>query len=279
MSDEKKETPWADLLGKAGKIAQDFAAEVQKNAKSIQESDVFAKAKEMAEGAKDKVLEAAEKTSEKAQKMSATAKRLVAMLNTAATDCQDRDKFVQNLTTSILPDVVAQFDSKAQALGIGYLAEAGAGVAGVTGIEVLYVRPAPGERAMLKVARMEGKSVRLAVGASSNAYACCLYGEPLILKSATKRRGADVEVLIASIGFFSVTSAMAAPDQRAGGWLAGLGAGLNIGIPILSDLTGFEIEEQIIEKITLTDDEVTAIEEAIKDAPDRSTRRKIAKAI
>jgi hypothetical protein len=279
MSDEKKETPWADLLDKAGKIAQDFAAEVQKNAKSIQESDVFAKAKEMAEGAKDKVIEAAERTSEKAQKMSATAKKLVAMLNTAATDCQARDKFVENITKEILPDVAAQLDAKAQALGIGYLAEAGAGVAGVTGIEVLYVRPAPGERAMLKVARMEGKSARLAVGASSNAYACCLYGEPVVLKSATKRRGADVEVLVASIGFFSVTSAMAAPDQRAGGWLAGVGAGLNIGIPILSDLTAFEIEEQIIEKITLSDAEVAAIEDAIKDAPDRSTRRKIAKAI
>jgi hypothetical protein len=279
MSDEKKDNPWNDLLGKAGKLAQDLANEVQKNAKSLQESDVFAKAKEMAESAKDKVIEAAEKTSEKAKQMSATAKKLVTALNTAATDCQNRDAFVNNFTTAIFPDVAAQFDAKAQAFGVGYLAEAGAGVAGVTGVEVLYVRPAAGERAMLKVARIEGKSARLAVGASSNAYACCLYGEPVILKSATKRRGADVEVLIASIGFFRVTSAMAAPDQRAGGWLAGIGAGLNIGIPILSDLTAFEVEEQIIEKITLTDAEVDALENAIKDAPDRSTRRRIAKAL
>ena len=289
MSDEKKDTQWADLLGKAGQIAQDLAAEVQKNAKTIgemakesakqiQESDAFAKAKEVAESARDKVLEAAEKTSEKAQKMSATAKRLVGALNTAATDCQQRDAFVASIT-ALLPDVAPQLDQKAQALGFGYLAEAGAGVAGVTGVEVLYVRPADGERPLLKVARMEGKSARLAVGASSNAYATCLYGDAVVLKSATKRRGADVEVLVASLGFFSVSSAMAAPNQRAGGWLAGLGAGLNIGIPILSDLTAFEIEEQIIEKITLTDEEVKAIEEAIKDAPDRSTRRKIAKAL
>jgi hypothetical protein len=286
MTDEKK---WADLLGKAGKIAQDIAAEVQKNAKSIgemakesaktiQESDAYAKAKEAAESARDKVLEAAESASEKAQKMSATAKRLVGALDSAETDCQDRDAFVASVT-ALLPDVAPQLDAKAPALGFGYLAEVGAGVAGVTGVEILYVRPADGERAMLKVARMEGKSARLAVGASSNAYAVCLYGEPVILKSATKRRGADVEVIVASIGFFKVTSTMAAPDQRAGGWLAGLGAGLNIGIPILSDLTAFEIEEQIIEKITLTDVEVSALEAALTEAPDRSTRRKIAKAL
>ncbi len=290
MSDEKKEGPWADMLEKAGKIAQDFAAEVQRNAKSIgeiakdsaqkiQESEAFAKAKEVAESARQQVVEAAEKTSEKAQKMSATAKKLVATLNTAATDCKDRDAFIKHLATNVLPDVAGQMDAKARALGIGYLAEAGAGVAGVTGVEVMYVRPHENERGMLKVARMEGRSARLAIGASSNAYAICLYGEPVVLKSATKRRGADVEVLVASIGFFSVTSAMAAPDQRAGGWLAGIGAGLNIGIPILSDLTAFEIEEQIIEKFTLTDAEVKDLEDAVQAAPDRSTRRKIAKAI
>lgn len=285
MSDEKKTGPWADLFDKAGKIAQDLATEVQKNAKAIgemakdlTETEAFAKAKEVAENARQQVMDAAEKTSEKAQKMGATAKKLGATLNTAATDCQDRDAFVQKIT-GLMPDVAVQFDQKAQAIGFGYLAEAGAGVAGVTGIEVLYVRPADGEKALLKVARIEGKSARLAVGASSNAYAVSLYGEPVVLKSATKRRGADVEVLVASIGFFSITSAMAAPGQRAGGWLVGIGAGLNIGIPILSDLTAFEIEEQIIEKITLTDEEVRELEEAVKEAPDRSTRRKIAKAI
>jgi hypothetical protein len=261
MTDEKKD-PWADLLGKAGKLAQEFATEVQKNAKILGEN----------------VREAAEKTSEKAKQMSLTAKKLVGVLNSAAVECQNRDAFVKSITET-LPEVAAQFDSQANALGIGFLAEAGAGLAGATGIEVLYVRKSDGERAVLKVSRTEGKSVRAAIGASSNAYAVSLYGEPVVLKSATKRRGADVDVLVASIGFFSITSAMAAPDQRSGGWFAGLGAGLNIGIPILSDLTAFEIEEQIIEKITLTDEEVEALEKAVETAPDRSTRRKIAKAL
>lgn len=291
MSDDeaKKKSPWADALDRAGKLAGELAAELQSNAKTIgemasasakelQQSEAFNRAKERAESIRTQMMEAAGKTSERAQQMGLVARKLIGTLNTAATDAKQRDRFVQDVVAR-MKDVAPQMDAKAGALGFGYLAEAGAGVAGTTGTEILFVRPADGDPGLLKVSRIEGKSARLALGASSSAYAVSLYGEPLLLRSTTKRRGADVEILIASIGFFRVTSGLADAEQRAGGWLVSLGAGLNIGIPILSDVTAFELEEQVIHKITLTDDEVRAMEEALAAAPDRSTRRKIACAL
>lgn len=292
MSDEedkKKRSPWSDALDRAGKLAGELASELQSNAKTIgemasasarelQQSQAFARARERAEGVRAQVMEAAGKTSERAQQMGLIARKLIGTLNTAATDAQDRDRFVRNVTER-MKDVAPQTDGKAAALGFGYLAEAGAGVASTTGTEILFVRPAGGDPGLLKVSRIEGKSARLALGASSSAYAVSLYGEPLVLRSGGKRRGADVEILVASIGFFRVTSALADNEHRASGWLVGLGAGLNIGVPILSDVTAFELSEQILHKITLTDAEVQAMEEALAEAPDRTTRRKIARAL
>jgi hypothetical protein len=272
-----EKSPWSEALEKAQKVAEELKAEVLESAKKWQASDAVAKAKAKAEELRTQVVAAAEKTTAKAEEMSQVGKRIVAALNTAAVDAKDRDRFVAS-AVDLMKDIASQTDAKAAAVGVGYVAEAGAGVAGTTGIEVRYVKRAKGA-GMLLVSRIEGRSLRLAIGATTNAYVISAYGEPLILRGATQRRGADVEVIVASIGFFSMTSALTSEKEKASGWMAGLGAGLSIGIPILSDLTAFELEEAILEKIVLTDGESDAFDAALAEAPDRAMRRKIAEAL
>ena len=254
-----------DLGNTALQNARTLAEAAGRSAAELQQKESFKQAR-------DKIREAAESATQQAKNMGAIAKRMIDTLNNAPNQVRDRDAFIQK-TFEILLDINTQLDKKADALAFGYLAEAGAGVAGVTGLEILYHR-GPKE---LRVSRLSGKAARLAVGASTNAYVACLFGDETLLQEPSKRRGADLEVIIASLGFFQVQDAKS--ERRASGWLAGLGAGLTFGVPILSGATAFELEEELVERLHLSDEEVRKLESALAGASDRSYRRTIARAL
>jgi hypothetical protein len=120
---------------------------------------------------------------------------------------------------------------------------------------------------------MEGRGARLAAGAARLAYAGSLYGEAPQLAEPLTRRGADVGVALAGFRFFRAVS----PERRAvAGWWLVISAGLNIGVPILSDLGAFELADASLGEHPLTDAEVARIEAALAAAPDRAWRRGVA---
>ncbi len=259
-------SPALKALGEtAMQNARTLAEAAGRSAGELQNNESFIQAR-------DKIREAAQGATQQAKNMSAIARRMIEMLNNAQVLVRDRDAFIQKTFETFL-DINSQLDKKADAIAFGYLAEAGAGVAGITGLEILYHR-GPQE---LRVSQLKGKAARLAIGASTNAYVACAYGDEDLLQEPAKRRGADLEVIIASLGFFQIQDPKA--ERRASGWLAGLGAGLSFGVPILSGATAFEFEETLIERLQLTDQEVHKLESALAGATDRSYRRNIARAL
>lgn len=221
----------------------------------LRSSDAFANARAAADGA-------------------ATVARVVlGNIARAADEAPDADKLVDRYVNA-LSIVAPQMDAKADALGVGRIGEAGAGVANLDGMELLYVR---GRRPQIRVSQLFGKAARLALGASAGAYVACLYGDPIALSHATTRRGADIDIVLASIGFFRATSAIG--QSKASGWMVGLSAGVDVGVPLLGELSAFQFEERIIGRADLTGRHVERIEAALAVAPDRSVRRRIAKAL
>ncbi len=204
-----------------------------------------------------------------ARAAAAEAAKLIATINAAPDHADDLAALIADMAT-LLPIAEKQADTKADAVAIGSLSAVGAGIAGVTGVELHWVRTT---RA-LRVSTTSGRTARLAVGARTGAYVACLYGARETLEHAAVRRGADVGVIVASIGLFRASNPIA--TGAAGGWWVGIDLGVDIGVPILSDLTAFELEEKIVARHELDGVQSRTLERAFTKAEDRSTRRKLA---
>ncbi len=251
--------------------AADLAGAASEATRSIQESEVFERVRQATESARARLEAAATDVQERAQEAGETARIVITTLASAADDLQEEDALTMHFKKALEP-LASQLDRQANAVAIGYLAQRGIGISEVTGTEIFYVRPDGPVRAQLRVNSMSGRTARLALGASTGAYVSCLYGPRDALSRPTQRRGGDVGVLVASIGFFRAT---AAGDRVARGWMVSLSAGLGLGIPILSDLTAFELDEHLQGGFSLDKSASEDIEAIIQQAPDRLRRRQL----
>lgn len=213
---------------------------------------------------------------EKAQKATETTRYVIESLSNAPEDRDHLGALMERFIRA-LSGLEGQLDREATAIAIGFLRGGGAGIAQMAGTEIFYLRPDGPVRGQLRVSAISGQVARLAVGASTGAYAACLYGDRDVLSRPTKRRGADAGILVASIGFFRVEAHRA--DRGASGWMVGLGAGVGLGVPILSDLSGFQLSESVQGSFPLDERAATRIEEVVVKAPDRGVRRRIALAL
>ncbi len=269
------------VVESAGLDLQELAETVVSSAKEMADaaadSDVWAAAKQGTEQVRQAASRASstarvalDRASTNARELSVQVRDLIGFVHDAhgADRASVVDRFVE-----AAPLVATQLDAQASAVVIGELGEAGVGLQTVGGVEIRYVRgPAPA----LVVMHVEGKGARLAVGAARMAYAGCLYGEPEVLSSPLSRRGADVGVALAGFRFFRATTA----DARVvGGWWLVLSAGLNLGVPFLSDLGAFDLGDRLAQSFALTDEEVGRIEAALATAPERAWRRAMAQSI
>ncbi|MCA9548487.1 MAG: hypothetical protein KC933_00540 [Myxococcales bacterium] len=229
---------------------------------------------ELSEQLQVQVQGATQKLQGKAAEAAATAQKLVASLANAPADLDNPTALAMRLLEA-LESVKGQLDREAQAVALGYFKGAGAGVTGLSGTEIFYVRPDGPMQASLRVSQVVGREARLSVGASAEAYVACLYGPREVLARPARRRGADVEALVASLAFLRLE----ANDKKACGYMAGISAGLGLGLPILSNFGAFEFEEQPIGGVKLSAEISAPLEKLIKEAEDRSWRRRIAQAL
>jgi len=231
-----------------------------------------AQVRRAASRASSQVRIAVDRASTNAREISQQVLQVVGLLEEASKLASDRTAIIHRFIEAA-PLVANQLDAQAPAIVIGTLGESGVGLQSVNGVEIRYVR---GERPMLMVCPLTGRGARLSAGVSRIAYAGCLYGDRSILPTALSRRGADVGVAIAGFRFFKATSA---DGRSVGGWWVALSAGLNIGVPLLSDLGAFELSDQSIHVHSLSQSDVAKIEEALIDAPDRGWRRAMAESL
>ena len=280
--DESKVGPrsfWAQAREQAKKVsdrvaanAADLADAASGMGEAIQGSGVYQQAKQATEAARARIGSAAADVQERAKEAGETARLVITTLAQAPGDLENEDALVERFKTALDP-LAGQLDREAAAVAIGYLSKSGIGVAEVSGTEIFYLRPDGPVRAQIRVNSMSGRVARLAMGASTGAYLACFYGPRDALSRPIHRRGGDVGVLVASIGFFRGTSA---GDRSANGWMVGVSAGLTLGIPILSDLVAFEFDEQLLGGFSLAKDKSLDLEAIIERAPDRARRRQMA---
>jgi hypothetical protein len=266
-------------------LAEAVVSSAQSFAEELEKSEAWGQAKNVVEAGRDAVRTAteraassarvaAERASSSVRDVRDQATRLVELLRSIGEHATDRAHLVDRFVEAA-PGVAPQLDSAARAVVIGVLGEAGVGVHTLTGTELRYVRALGAEGARLVVSRLEGRGARLSAGAATSAYAGCLYGDPAVLAGQLRRRGADVGVAVAGFTFFRAEDPRDA-DARAGGWWVSLNAGLNLGIPILSDLAAWELDEVELGHVPLDAEDVDRIEAALSAAPDRGMRRSVA---
>jgi hypothetical protein len=269
------------VVESAGLDLQELAETVVSSAKELADaaadSDVWAAAKQGGEQVRQAASRASssariaiDRASTNARELSVQVRHLFTLLDSAAD--VDRPTLVERLIEAA-PMIAAQLDARADAVVVGELGEAGVGLQAVRGTELRYVR---GPQPTLVVLHVEGRGARLAVGAARLAYGGCLYGPHAQLLRPLTRRGADVGVALAGFRFFRATTP---ENQPLGGWWLVLSAGLNLGVPILSDLGAFELGDRLAQLHALTPDEVTRIEAALAEAPDRAWRRGMAESL
>ena len=204
---------------------------------------------------------------EKTQALRDTIEGTTAALQQAA-EAPDDPHLVLERFEALLEKASPQLDRAAAAVSIGVLGEGGAGVAAMRGHELFYH---PGTRT-LRVSQVSGRAFRLAVGVAAGAYVMCFYGDEDAVLQPGLRKGVDVDVLVASMGFFSGEHG----DGSCGGWMVALGAGLDIAVPILGEVTAFEVKDAVLGQHTLDEVQAAGLDRWIAEAPDRHIRRRLA---
>lgn len=259
--------------------------ETARAAGRVRQSDAWKRVEESASRAAERARETARGAGDRLERARHELEALVGALDRAGRAPDDRATVLRSAVEAF-ERAGPHLDLLADAVAVGVLQEAGAGVASIQGTELLFV-PADGPvRAQLRVARIIGQSARLAVGGQVGGYVAAFYGPRDLMVRPLDRRGADLGVLVASLGFFRATASAhgsvdpaAGPPTRqrcAGGWIVELAAGAALGIPILSDLSAFELEEVGLASYSLTAAEAEPIDSALAQAPDRPQRRKVA---
>ncbi len=190
-------------------------------------------------------------------------------LDRAADRADDAEAMCGHLE-ALLAQLGGQLDREADVVAIGRISEVGPGLAAVRGLELQYAR---GPR-RLRALSLEGKAARLALGGSTGAYVLCLYGPPEATQHTGRRRGVDAGVMVAALGLLRVRDAVTRVEAR--GWMAALSAGVDIGVPILGDISAFEVEEQLLGRHVLDEGRAERLERALREAPDRAVRRRLA---
>ncbi len=170
-----------------------------------------------------------------------------------------------------------QLDNKCNAVAVGLLRRAGAGLSHVSGFSLTYVRPDGPIRAQLRFSEVSGRSAALALGTGAGGFAACLYGPRSTLLEPLRYRGADAGILVASFGLFQARAA--ARTDRATGWIVGAGAGIGLGVPFISDISGFDWEEYSRSVHALSKSMSEPIEARIVKAKDRRIRRRAAQVL
>jgi len=170
-----------------------------------------------------------------------------------------------------------QLDRHCNAIAVGLVRRAGAGLSHLSGQSLTFVRPDGPIRAQIRYSELSGRTAALALGTSAGGFAACLYGPRASLLDPLTYRGADAGLFMASIGVFR--AAPKSGGDRASGWLLGVGAGVGLGIPVISDLSGFEWEELAPTAHSLPTAISRPIETRIDGSPDRKVRRRAAMAL
>ncbi len=253
------------------KWAQNPAFQAQKE--SIENSVAFQAVKASAEQAANKAQGAAVDAAAKAQEAKENTLYIAELLKKAPDKLEDREELIAMLYNA-LEKVSGQIDSNAQAITIGSIQQAGVGVAALQGTQIVFLPEDGPLRAQIRVSQTVGQAARLAVGASAGAYLSCFYGEREEMARPLTIRGADLGILVAAMGFFRAYDDR--KEKRGSGWIASLHAGLNFGIPILSDFSAFELEEVSLGGFSLSSQEAAPLMELLNNAPDRANRRKVA---
>lgn len=250
-------------------------SETSRMADRIKASEAWQQVEDTAQRAAAGSRFAAQRVGARVEQLQREAETLLAALEKAQVSPEDRDVVVLSAVQAF-EKAGPHLDLLADAFVVGSIQEAGAGLASVQGGALVFVPPDGPVRGQLRVSRFVGQAARLAVGGHLGAYVAALYAPRDLVVRPLQWRGAGLGLVALSLGFFRATG----PEpgaEAAGGWLLELSAGVGLGIPLVSDLSAFELEEVDLAAYSLSADESAKIESALSQAPDRAARRRVAR--
>lgn len=168
-----------------------------------------------------------------------------------------------------LEGVCGQLDGEARAVAVGLFRQSGVGRSQVDGSRITYVRPEGPARGQIRLGDVFGTSTALSAGVAATGFAACLYGERTALMEPLRWRGGDAGVLVASVGFFRADFEPVRPHvDTPVGWSIGVELGLGLGLPILSEIGGFDVRERVVGSGMISR-EAEPLEQVLSRAPDR----------
>lgn len=217
--------------------------------------------------------DAREKAQQATRAAQESAAKWVLLFQQVHEDPDDADALARRFDEA-LETIGPQLDRACRAVSVGVIRRAGAGVSHLSGQALTYVRPEGPIRAQIRYSELSGRVAALSLGTSAGGFAACLYGERATLLDPLTYRGADAGLFLASIGVFRATGPSG--TERAHGWLLGIGAGVGLGVPLVSEVSGFEWSEFRRSAQALSTAQSRPLEARLEAAPDRKVRRRAA---
>lgn len=147
-------------------------------------------------------------------------------------------------------------DAQADAISVGVLSEATAGLAGTSGHELVYLRE-PGE---LRVNKLDGVGVRIGLGGAVRAFVTNSYGTPKALRGSSKRRALELGAVVANL---SINRGSNGDAGGVSGFSTIFGIGMTASLPFLDGQALMSINEDPLLTIDLSEGQIAQLEAEI----------------
>ncbi len=211
----------------------------------------------------------------RARHLAGDAKGIATGLTRVLSETNDPAKVVARFLEA-LPIAVPLIDRHSDAVVIGTLGEAGAGLFAGRGVELLYVRAQGDRPARLRVSSLTSGAARADASVNTRTFVHSIYGDADAIAGSTRRVGGEAGISMASVGAFRLKVPKDVSASSPSGWSATLGVGVGVGIPILCKLNAFGVFDQPKVTVFLSEEETARIEALLAGSPDRARLRKLA---
>jgi hypothetical protein len=189
---------------------------------------------------------------------------LVRAVSDVERDKDDPEALVRRLAEG-LAAARATLDPEADAVAVGLVGETTAGLTGVSGHELVYLRQ-PGQ---LRLNRVTGAGARIGVGGSLRAYTTNAYGSPEALAGSVGRSALEVGAAVANLAF---ARGHAGEGEGGRSFSTVFAVGLTVSLPFLDGQALNSFSERTLTTIDLTPEQIQRLEGELAKVSPRARR-------
>ncbi len=193
-----------------------------------------------------------------------SATTLVAAVSEVEDNLEDHAGLVDRMVSGMAA-ARSTIDPSADAISVGMVSEATAGLAGTSGHELVYLR----ESAELRVNKLDGVGVRIGVGGAVRAFISNSYGTPKALRGSCKRRVLEFGAVVANL---SINRGGGGDAGGVSGFSTTFGIGMTASLPFLDGQAFMSMTEEPLLTIDLSQAQIDQLEAEISQVSAGSQR-------